>query len=109
MSQEHRELRCTNPACTYDMRDDRDTVLAIVDYLVGLSADVDDGKVRHVSVSVHRADCRECGGLGFVSDNRVEPTMNRIPCQACCRHNWYRMVNSPPDVCLVCGAEEDRG
>lgn len=50
----HRELRCTNPSCTYDMRDDDETNEAVYQYLIGLAGDVDERKVRHVSVSVHR-------------------------------------------------------
>ena len=50
----HVELRCINPACTYDMREDRDTRNAVANYLKQLVVDVRNDRIRHVSLSVHR-------------------------------------------------------
>jgi hypothetical protein len=48
------ELSCTNPGCTFDMREDRDTRNAVANYLKQLAVDVRNDRVRHVSLSVHR-------------------------------------------------------
>ena len=52
----HRELRCKLPGCTADMRNDTETRNAVSDYLIDLATAVELNQVRHVSVSVHRAE-----------------------------------------------------
>lgn len=52
--QVHKELRCISPHCTFDMRDHREAIQWSIDYLIGLTVDLDDDKIRHLSVSVHR-------------------------------------------------------
>lgn len=59
----HRELRCRIPGCTFDMRDDPATQEAVALYLDSLVDDVYADKVRHISVSVHRAESIGKSGL----------------------------------------------
>lgn len=55
----HTELRRIDPGCTYDMNDNPDNRQAIGYYLTDLTLDVLAGKVRHVSLSVHRVEPEE--------------------------------------------------
>lgn len=52
----HKELRCTLPDCNYDMRKDPKTKLAVERYLEELLMDIEEGKILHISVSVHREE-----------------------------------------------------